>query len=291
MKNAIITFVLSILAAISLHAQEGEIIYTDYGPDGWSYEFDRMGPDNFDTLQIDLDNDGLTDVFYRGLAWSLPAPCIPDVILCSKFGESQPYCFYVNFYIDSEGGYIFTETYGDTLSADLTWSYRYTFKHALGEYVDRPNPRYVGLRLPHENGGYCYGWLEQSIEWIKYPEIPGDYWGYYYNGLVKVFRWAYCTIPDYPLRVGQTSFNWDDLEETTTAVFTLHPNPTNGQVTITGKDLKQVEVFNTLGQNVATVHGEGERITLDISALPAGIYFVNVTDEDGKKCVRKVVKQ
>ena len=81
-------------------------------------------------------------------------------------------------------------------------------------------------------------------------------------------------------------------EQSATQDFcTLHPNPTNGQVTITGKDLKQSEVFNMLGQRVATAKGEGEQMTVDISALPAGIYMVNVTDKDGHKCVRKVVKE
>ena len=81
------------------------------------------------------------------------------------------------------------------------------------------------------------------------------------------------------------------IEENVNESVTLHPNPTNGQVTITGKDLKQAEVFNTLGQCVATGKGEGEQMTVDISALPAGIYFVNVTDKDGRKCVWKVVKE
>ena len=73
--------------------------------------------------------------------------------------------------------------------------------------------------------------------------------------------------------------------------YTLYPNPTIGQVTITGKDLKTAEVFNTLGQCVATVKGEGEQLTVDISDLPAGVYFVNITDSEGRKCVRKVVKE
>jgi hypothetical protein len=50
-------------------------------------------------------------------------------------------------------------------------------------------------------------------------------------------------------------------------------------------------VFNTLGQSVATAKGEGERLTVDISNLPAGIYFVNITDGEGRKCVKKVVKE
>jgi hypothetical protein len=58
-----------------------------------------------------------------------------------------------------------------------------------------------------------------------------------------------------------------------------------------GQDLKTVEVFNTLGQQVSASGGKGERITLDISKLPAGIYFVNITDGEGRKCVKKVVKE
>jgi hypothetical protein len=30
---------------------------------------------------------------------------------------------------------------------------------------------------------------------------------------------------------------------------------------------------------------------VDISALPAGVYFVNLTDAEGRKCVKKVVKE
>ena len=73
--------------------------------------------------------------------------------------------------------------------------------------------------------------------------------------------------------------------------YTLYPNPTNGLVTITGKDLKHAEVFNTLGQQVATASGEGETLHIDIANLPAGVYFVNVTDGEGRKCVKKVVKE
>ena len=83
---------------------------------------------------------------------------------------------------------------------------------------------------------------------------------------------------------------YQDIEENE-ALVSVYPNPTTGQVTITGKDLKKAEVVNTLGQRVAAVAGEGERITVDINRLPAGVYFVNVTDKDGRKCVRKVVKE
>ena len=72
---------------------------------------------------------------------------------------------------------------------------------------------------------------------------------------------------------------------------TLHPSPTNGLVTITGENLKAAEVFNTLGQSVATATGKGETLQVDLSGLPAGIYFVNVTDGEGRKYTSKVVKE
>ena len=100
---------------------------------------------------------------------------------------------------------------------------------------------------------------------------------------------AYCTIPNYPFMAGQTSFVWGTEENEATA--TIHPNPTTGLVTITGKDLKQAEVLSTLGQHVAIAQGKGETLQIDIANLPTGIYFVRVTDEDGRKCIRKVVKE
>ena len=80
-------------------------------------------------------------------------------------------------------------------------------------------------------------------------------------------------------------------EDETTPLFTLLPNPTTGLINITGKDLKQAEILNTLGQRVANATGEGETLQIDLSELPTGVYFVNITDKEGRKCVRKVVKE
>ena len=71
----------------------------------------------------------------------------------------------------------------------------------------------------------------------------------------------------------------------------ISPNPTTGFVTITGKNLKSAEVLNMFGQCVAKVQGQGETLQVDIAKLPAGVYFVNIMDEEGRKCVRKVVKE
>ena len=95
----------------------------------------------------------------------------------------------------------------------------------------------------------------------------------------------------YPLKWGQTSIQTSFEETFDRNILDIYPNPTRGLVSITGQDLTTAEVFNTLGQRVATATGDGERLTVDLKGLPAGVYFVNVTDKDGRKCVRKVVKE
>ena len=72
---------------------------------------------------------------------------------------------------------------------------------------------------------------------------------------------------------------------------TVHPNPTSGFVSVKGENLRLAEVVNMLGQKVLCVEGNGNELHLDITTLPAGMYFVNVTNEEGKNCVRKVLKE
>ncbi|MCQ2301954.1 MAG: T9SS type A sorting domain-containing protein [Bacteroidales bacterium] len=72
---------------------------------------------------------------------------------------------------------------------------------------------------------------------------------------------------------------------------TIYPNPANTTVTIKGKDLKQIELLNMQGQHLVTHYVESPEITIDISDMPAGIFFLGITDESGKYCVRKLVKK
>jgi hypothetical protein len=61
------------------------------------------------------------------------------------------------------------------------------------------------------------------------------------------------------------------------------PNPANGQVTITGisEGVEFIRVRNTLGQLVEFINpamdSGDEKVVLDISSLPAGIYFVETS--------------
>jgi hypothetical protein len=102
---------------------------------------------------------------------------------------------------------------------------------------------------------------------------------------------AFCTIPDYPLRWGQTSLNEEVVENGQVAFATVRPNPTAGLFTITGEGLKQIEIYDALGQEIASVKAKGDQTIIDLTGQPAGVYLVSVTDTEGRRCVKKLVRQ
>ena len=127
------------------------------------------------------------------------------------------------------------------------------------------------------DGNYYYGWYRTY-------GIPQNH-SWYFD------KFAYCTIPNYPLRWGETEILGVEENNEANAFATLHPNPTTSIVIVKGESLRQAEVFNMLGQQVLSVQGKGNELHINMAALPVGVYFVNITDEDGRKCVRKVVKK
>ncbi|MBQ8958532.1 MAG: CotH kinase family protein [Bacteroidales bacterium] len=81
----------------------------------------------------------------------------------------------------------------------------------------------------------------------------------------------------------------DDLtatKELAEASMHLFPNPTSGDVHITGGNIDEIQVYNTLGQLVKTYHRTN---TLHLSDLAQGIYILHLTDEKGATRMRKVM--
>ncbi|OGX84392.1 hypothetical protein BEN47_03255 [Hymenobacter lapidarius] len=75
------------------------------------------------------------------------------------------------------------------------------------------------------------------------------------------------------------------------ANISVYPNPTRGTATVEIKDAKvgSVVVLNNLGQRIsAAAKGQGqEKLTLDISGLKAGLYFVQIMSTDGQTKIYK----
>lgn len=268
MKKYIITL-LALIFCHSLTAQtDGCLIIKEYSPDEWHVMHG--------TTYVDMDDDGEWDFkYYKETSSSMMSA--PSVLArnasCFHAISDAYYLYYDNVYPDL-----------DTPFSDSTLSWNGQWIHPeiayVGQYHLDTMVFKAGIRNGTE-GEYYYGWMEAyAVVTYNYDSV----WFY-------LARTGFCTIPNYPLKWGQTSLTEDVEEIESVSYVMLYPNPSNGMVTIMGKDLKSAEVINALGQRVASVTGESERLQIDLNGLPAGIYFVNISDAEGRKCVRKVVKE
>ena len=83
-------------------------------------------------------------------------------------------------------------------------------------------------------------------------------------------------------------FNYDDptgIEEQPKVdpfMVKVYPNPTQGLLTVSGKGIRQVRLYDLLGQQVAAAPSyNGNNVMLNTSSLAAGIYMVQVFAENG----------
>jgi hypothetical protein len=85
------------------------------------------------------------------------------------------------------------------------------------------------------------------------------------------------------------------IEEEITS-FSMYPNPANKTITIDGGEntlLKGLEIFDITGKQIVTekIEQPTQKFNLDISSLESSIYFVSVTDVNGRKVMRKLIKE
>lgn len=82
-----------------------------------------------------------------------------------------------------------------------------------------------------------------------------------------------------------------DINENQESVFSIYPNPTNEYVTIQGVDIQNIKIFNAVGQMFYSedVSARDNRMTLNISNLSKGVYFVSITDTYNNVVTKKLM--
>lgn len=79
------------------------------------------------------------------------------------------------------------------------------------------------------------------------------------------------------------------LSDQLTRAFTVYPNPTTGRITLESDlQVEQLSIFQTSGRLVMTQTRDLDAV--DLSALPAGVYILQITSEGGT-VVKRIAKQ
>lgn len=279
--NRNLLLIIIVLLGHCLCAQEGTILYTDYDPDLTQTFHNYVQADR---LEFDLDKDGVSEWLFTSYYSNAMDNGIALLIrpnVANSFPEVDTLGFYRKLRLKKC-------QFGDTLSninwepgnTSTMWCRYYGYENPGFYSHDMFGARYL------TNNGFCYAWFEISVEcdsssWDHMPTVIN----------LTVHRSAYCTRQDYPLRAGQINFTWDIPENENFVLAFIYPNPTNGSFNVRGKNLSKIEVYNTLGQRIANVQPQGDVTTVELGNQPAGMYFIDITDQVGRKCVKKVVKQ
>ncbi len=70
----------------------------------------------------------------------------------------------------------------------------------------------------------------------------------------------------------------------------VFPNPATDRLVVRGEDLRSVEVYDSFGRFVTTFAVTGTMQMMDCTSWPAGVYLLNITNAQGQKVQKKVVK-
>ena len=74
------------------------------------------------------------------------------------------------------------------------------------------------------------------------------------------------------------------------ANITVYPNPASDMISIEGNSILTVRIYNTLGQVVAEMTGNGSpNVNVSTSNLKSGLYIVTVEDASGNISEQKIV--
>ncbi len=66
------------------------------------------------------------------------------------------------------------------------------------------------------------------------------------------------------------------LDNSPSPAITIYPNPGNGQITVTGKSITSIEIYNVIGEKIFQSSINNQQSEIDLSNQPYGVYFMKI---------------
>lgn len=76
---------------------------------------------------------------------------------------------------------------------------------------------------------------------------------------------------------------------TTSPEFKVFPNPADEVLFIQGENIQQIQIMNSIGNQVFSKTAISKSNKIMISDLPAGIYFVHITYGNNQSCTKRIM--
>ena len=286
MKKITLTLFALCMTFMSLNAQDGRIIYVDNIYPSIIYAQALYGGFGYPTNEpssifFDFDYDWLNDLEIYFNAY-----------------KTCHLCYYTR--CNSNWQFTTDRLYheGDTLSMDspyypqLGWTPSPTPEMVQDPYgignMHEDGVHFIYVRYP-KNDGFCYGWIRFTLE-MGESIWPGPINP---DAMCHLQDYAFCTIPDYPLRVGQTSLGDDIVEHDATSIM-VYPNPVRDYIKIeylNDFSGQSIDIYSIDGRLVETFPEASQQTQIDISSLNSGVYLIKLKTKDGKEFSERIVKE
>ena len=115
---------------------------------------------------------------------------------------------------------------------------------------------------------------ETGHTFVDYTSTLGETYTYTITGYTS-------HIESNPSNSVYVDWTTDVNENSVDKMISIYPNPTKNTVTIIADGLRQIRVFNVMGQTVICQTTLEDNVTIDLSAQPQGCYFIETTTAQG----------
>ncbi len=239
-----------IIAILNLKAQEQSINFYDYVPD--------ITLDNHlkDTLKIDLNNDSVNDVVFY-----LVYPSYGRLLIVEPL--------HINCLIT-----IATWNPSYTLNMD---SVHWLYNRWIIQWEPNDKTGEIGIKI-NSNGENYYGWIKAYCMDFGFE----TFW--------YVDKYAFCTIPDYPLMWGQTELTGTKEIKVQDKIKVIVDGQSQN-INIQSKEVvKEISLINSSGMIIRKWRNiKSSIVDIPSTGIKSGVYFLRIKTENNEAVTEKVV--
>jgi hypothetical protein len=247
-----ITIILNIFLVLNIYSQS---LYDQTEILVHDYDSDIcLKSTNMDSLKIDVDNDGVLDIMF--------------------YFESVSSGYYqkIKSLIEKCQIALIIDTKNDSLkSSTLVWHSDFTY--LMGMFKSEK----IGIQI-NENERNYYGWAHVIFSSENRERI------------ITIDKYAFCTIPDYPLLWGQTELTGKKeiiLQDKVKVSVDVHSKSINIQ---SKEVIKEISLMNSAGRVIQKWRNvKSSKVDISSEGIKGGVYLFRVKNMNNEVFTGKVV--